>query len=172
MNAQAHNPWDLVDPAETLAQIIGRGRARPGTTLVAYVDIASQDVQRIRRLPTPTPYLGEVEEDEYWAMRALSDDLRGLAQEMAPIRTFDGNRWSRMTGVLVTVVCREGQPVSTDDEWQFWAAWRYSNHLTAAFEGEVYVVTPHGWTGTLSEQGGEAPALDSRHVLAAVPSDG
>ncbi|MCK0112546.1 hypothetical protein MWU75_10385 [Ornithinimicrobium sp. F0845] len=89
----------------------------------------------------------------------LESQMQAIATDLAPLRTFDGERWSEMDGGLVTVVCREGRVVSTADEHQFFPAWRYSNHMTAAFDGDIFAVTPHGWTGTLSEACGLVPAL-------------
>ncbi len=44
-------------------------------------------------------------------------------------------------------------------ESQYFFGWRYSNHLTAAFDGDVFVVTPTGWANLLGDWGGTSPAL-------------
>jgi hypothetical protein len=46
--------------------------------------------------------------------------------------------------LLITVVCRQGRVIDTITEHRWLHAWRYSNHLTRAVDGDVYVVTPYG----------------------------
>jgi hypothetical protein len=130
--------------------------ASPGNTLVAYVDRATLSVDSVRSFPTPRPVLRPSDEGQVFdpkSIHELNDLLRSIAQAIAPPRTWTGNGWSAMTGELVTVVCREGEPQITSTEAQFHWGWRYSNHLTAAFHGEVYAVTPHGWVELLGESG-------------------
>lgn len=169
MNTRSRNPWNREDAGVTLSAIVRRGRARAGCTLIACVDNESQDVREVRRIATPVPYRGDDDEEENRATSALRDELFDIAQEIGPQRTFDGARWSPMLGTLVTVVCREGRAVSTDVEWQYLPAWRYSNHFTAAFEGDIFVVTPHGWASTLSEASGHTPALGEIPALSLLP---
>ncbi|USQ79420.1 hypothetical protein NF556_17720 [Ornithinimicrobium faecis] len=169
MKTHNRNPWELQDTERTLSEIVRRGRARAGVTLIACIDNESQEVREVRKVMTPTPYRGDDDEDEYWAMDSLRGEVLAIAQEIAPERTRDGGHWSPMVGTFVTVVCREGRAVSTDVEWQFLPAWRYSNHFTAAFQGDIFVVTPHGWTSTLSEASGHEPALRSTPAVSLVP---
>ncbi|MGC3995538.1 MAG: DUF2695 domain-containing protein [Propionicimonas sp.] len=99
--------------------------------------------------------------------RWTSDALCAIAQSCAPARAWSGNRWSPITGDLVTVVCREGEAAITATEVQFHWGWRYSNHLTSAFESEVYAVTPHGWASLYGQLSGTDPALPPVLSLAA-----
>lgn len=39
------------------------------------------------------------------------------------------------------------------------AAWRYSNHLTNAFDGGVMLVTEHGWADFMTDYAGHSPAM-------------
>ena len=64
-----------------------------------------------------------------------------------------------MTSELITVVCRGGTTEITASEAQFFWGWRYSNHATEALDGDVYVVTPHGWANLSPKFAGTAPAL-------------
>ncbi len=64
-----------------------------------------------------------------------------------------------MTHVLVTVVCRNGRVIFTRREEFWFRAWRYANHFRGAFDGDIYVVTPHGWGGMIDRRGGYEPAL-------------
>ncbi len=66
-----------------------------------------------------------------------------------------------ITHVLVTVVCRQGRVTSTEHEGAWLMAWRRSNHLRGAFNGDVYAVTPHGWGGYLDHRAGYEPCLDA-----------
>jgi hypothetical protein len=69
---------------------------------------------------------------------------------------------SRDTGPrhsIMTIVARRGLAVwgTTEKEWLI--AWRYSNHLTNAFSGDLILVTEHGWTDFMSRLGGLEPRL-------------
>lgn len=94
--------------------------------------------------------------------------MRQIAQELAP--TPSPGHVGEITAELYTVVCREGRAVDALTEWLFMEAWRFSNHLTSAIAADVYVVTPHGWTGILDSRAGFEPRLASR-LLTAVPVD-
>jgi hypothetical protein len=39
------------------------------------------------------------------------------------------------------------------------SAWRYSNHLTNAFDGRMILVTEHGWTDFMTDTAGYSPAM-------------
>ncbi|AXH96046.1 hypothetical protein [Ornithinimicrobium avium] len=105
------------------------------------------------------PYRGSGETAAGHGMADLSDQLREIACDLAPERTFEGGRWCAMDGCRVTVVRRDGRDVSTADEHRFFPAWRCSGHLTVALHGDVFAVTPHGWTGTIEEWYGLLPSL-------------
>jgi hypothetical protein len=96
----------------------------------------------------------------------LSSVLCGLAESMVPPPTFEGRRWSPITHVLVTLVCRDGRVIDTVREHVWMHAWRRSNQLTSAIAGDVYAVTPHGWTGVMDERAGFTPR--TRPALQAV----
>lgn len=175
-------PWLLQDAPRLLTAILDAGGMEPGRTHVAYVGGQPQELRGVFTLKTPSPYgqdpLKSAGEDDAWvddevadefshhadadtrAMLALADRLCGIAEELAPPRTFEpGRGWSQIRGGLFTVVCRTGRVVSTAEETQFHSGWRYSNHGAAAIAGDVLVVTPHGWTSTLTEACGMEPAL-------------
>lgn len=153
-------PWLLDDAPRALATILELGGTTPGQTHVAYVSPDAEKVCGVVTFATPSPHGPEAVFDNDDARWALSARLHDIAQELVPRRTFEpGEGWSRMRGALFTVVCREGRVVSTAEEMQFHLSWRYSNHGTEAIDGDVLVVTPHGWTSTLTEQCGREPAL-------------
>jgi hypothetical protein len=76
-----------------------------------------------------------------------------------------------MSHVLITVVCRPGFVVPSAQEFDWLRAWRYSNHFRGAYDGDVFIVTPHGWTGTLDERAGFEPCLPGDiHLRLAPPA--
>ncbi len=152
----------IKDRQRVLADIMRRGSPSPGTTLIAYVDAETLSVEAIESLPTPEPVMyltdeGPAFDDHHVSW--LSDTLRDVAERLAPGRYWTGDGWSRMTGELVTVVCREGEASTTEEETQFWYGWRYSNHLTSAFHYEIFSLTPEGWEAPLQKCAATEPAL-------------
>ena len=99
--------------------------------------------------------------DPFEASERLCDVAVGLMSDHASTTTG----LSPATHLLVTVVCREGRVVDTMAEHRWLSAWRYSNHLTSAIQGDVYVVTPHGWTGVMDHRAGGHPRLRPRLAL-------
>lgn len=159
------------DRERVLTDILRQSPAVPGTTLIAHVDRATLAVLAVRAVPTPDP----VFDQSCFAckpIQQLSDLLRAVAQDSAPARTWTGHGWGDITGELITVVCREGEAAVTEVEMQFFWGWRYSNHHTAAFDGDVYVVTPQGWASLLGEWSGPLPALPASAATAdTIPAD-
>lgn len=152
------------DRSAVLTEILRRGNPAPGTTLIAHVDRASHAVLDVRSVPTPLPVIDASATFSSGTIARLSDLLRQVARELAPQRSWAGSGWSPVTGELVTVVCREGAPVVGPVEAQFYYGWRNSNHLTAALDGDVYVVTPRGWAGLFGAWAGPVPALPAAEV--------
>ncbi len=147
------------DRARVLTEIL-RGRlAVSGVTLIALIDRSTHDVLAVRSLPTPEPVLDADGDFDGEFRCRLSADLREVACDLAPRRRWTGAQWSAITSELVTVVCRGGTPEITATEAQFFWGWRFSNHLTEALDGDVYVVTPHGWANLSPEFSGASPAL-------------
>lgn len=147
------------DRERVLTEILSQGPAVPGTTLIAYVDRATLAVLVVRSLPTPDPVVDDESAFSNEAILRLSGALCTVAQDTVPRRTRRGNRWGPIVGELVTVVCREGDAAITPAEVQYFWGWRYSNHGTAALDGDVYVVTPQGWTALVGEWSGARPVL-------------
>lgn len=127
--------------------------------MIAHVERGSLAVVGVHELPTPTPLLDDEHNFGGAHVGQLSEVLCEVAHALVPERTWNGRRWGEMTGELVTVVCREGPASISPLELQYWWGWRYSNHLTQAFHGDVYVVTPEGWAAMLGEWRGRTPAL-------------
>lgn len=117
--------------------------------IVAAVELSTQQVTGAR-----TALVGELPE----RLRD-SDVAREVAAELVPGRWADGPEGHGMTHVLVTVVCRSGRPVFTAREDSWFRAWRYANHFRGAFDGDIYVATPHGWAGCMDHRAGYEPRL-------------
>lgn len=146
------------DRARVLTEIVGSELARCGSTLIAHVERSTHEVLAVRSIPTPEP-VGDGVAEPVGGLYPLSRRLCAVATDMVPRRQWTGDRWGPITGELLTVVCRDGDAAISAKEEQFFWGWRYSNHLTAAFHGDVYVVTPSGWAGLLGEWSGPTPAL-------------
>ncbi|MFT4225902.1 hypothetical protein [Micropruina sp.] len=147
------------DRIRVLTEILTHGPAVLGVTLVAHVDRATLAVLEVRSLPTLPAVIDQNDYFDDEAIHELSQVLHAVAIDCVPARTWDGVRNGPITGELITVVCRHGHPVITPTESQYFFGWRYSNHPTAAFHGDVFVVTPTGWANLLGDWGGTSPAL-------------
>lgn len=147
------------DRARVLTEILRHGPAVAGTTLIALVDRTTQAVLAVRSMPAPVPILDDESYFDEDQILQLSRALCALADETAPVRTWNGNRWGEITGEFITVVCREGPARMSPIEALLFYGWRYSNHNTAALHGDVYAVTPHGWANLSPEYSGALPAL-------------
>jgi hypothetical protein len=145
-----------------LSDILRLGGAVPGRTIVAYVDRTGLAVRATRGFATPDATL----DDELCfgdeAIHELSRALWEIATACAPAPSRERSRWGAITGDLITVVCRTGSAETTPAETQFHWGWRYSNHLTSAFNGEIYAVTPEGWASLYGQLSGTVPALPMR----------
>lgn len=142
---------EIDDPEATLRAIDSVCPLTLGRVLVACIDLESQGVEAVQTLP-------ELPDDgATWDQHSMSQRLCDTAESMAPERTSTAQGWSSMTHVLVTVVCREGRAVPARSEFRWLNAWRFSNQLTCAFNGDRYVVTPHGWTGVLDARADQEP---------------
>ena len=138
-----------------IGEALRRRRPRPGDVLVALVqagddpDQSLVDVVRVHRGELPKRL-------------EASELLRVQAEAMVGERPFVDGRWLPPRHDFVTIVCRSGRVVPGPEELFWLLAWRYSNHLTAAFNGDVYLVTEHGWTGCADKRAGFAPSLKPR----------
>lgn len=142
-----------------LTEILRQGGAVRGATLIGYVDRATHEVVAVRSIVTPDATLDDEACFSDAAIHELSGLLCEIAQDCVPARAGTPTRGSAITGDLITVVCRDGETAITPAETQFHWGWRYSNHLTSAFDGEVYAVTPQGWANLYGQMTGSAPAL-------------
>ncbi len=135
-------PWELTTPSEVLREALVGARARVGDVVVAHVALDTQRVTGTRTLqvptPSPCPEPGgarlQHQVDRRWG---LSELVRTAATQLAPEHVWRPDGRGGMTGVFVTLVCREGRVVDTMAEWQWLSAWRYANHFRDGFDGDV-----------------------------------
>lgn len=80
------------DRARVLTEILRRGRATRGTTLVGYVDRTSLEVLAVRSFSTPDAVLDDESCFSHEAVRELSDALCAIAEVCAPAQTRIGTR--------------------------------------------------------------------------------
>jgi hypothetical protein len=156
--------WEIKDPNSVLSQVIRMSEATAGDVVVARVDIDTQQVTGTRTLDVPpaprrSPDRLKDERRRGRHRMRLSALVRDVATELALQHDWQPDGRPGYTGVFVTVVCREGHVVDTEAEWRWLSAWRYSNHFRDGWDGDVYVVTPHGWTGVMDRRADLEPAL-------------
>lgn len=149
----------LVDRQRVLSDILDCGPAAAGTTLIGLVDRATRLLHVVHAIATPEPILGADSCFDSAQIRRLAGVLHDVAEAMAPQHVWTGSGWSVPTYEFITVVCRDGAAAISPTEVQFHYGWRFSNHFTEAFHGEVFVVTPRGWAALLGEWSAPQPAL-------------
>ena len=143
-------PWDVADPERTLTEILASVKPTSGDVLVAMLRAAEhQELVDATRIHTGPP----LDLDE------ARERLRRHARLMAADRPWEGPGWRVPEFLFITVVCRGGRVVPTASDYFWLTAWRYSNHLSNAFDGDVYLVTEHGWTGCIDTRAGFTPQL-------------
>ncbi len=152
-------PWHLTHPEQTLEEILRRSRAVIGDVVIARVDIDTQDVTGVRRLAGAVGPPDCASAPDLPRYLELSGRCREIARALGSDRAFVGSGWAIPTAVLVTLVCRQGRVVVTAREVEWLKAWRYANHVTDAFDGAVYAVTPHGWMAVGDPGFGVQPRL-------------
>lgn len=140
--------WDLVDPSDVLRQLDARIPLIPGRVVVGVLPVAPGGARLVTGAveihpPGPKP----AEDEARQRVSSVAEELAGPRMAGAP------------TQVFVTAVCRRGMVVDTSNEWFWFHAWWYANHVADAFLGEIYVVTEHGWTGILDRRAGYQPAV-------------
>lgn len=166
VEVMTRGPWELTDPAETLRQINAICPFRAGQAIVAAVQLSDQAVTGARVAIQERLSADDDLDREFDLHRELA---REIAQELVPDRWSVIKDRAGMSHVLVTVVCREGRVIPTLHEHEWMRAWHYANQFQGAYDGDVYVVTPHGWTGVLDRRAGYQPCLSDRPQLRLLP---
>ncbi len=153
------DPWEVRAPAAMIGDALSRANATEGDVLVVLLPIADVQAQDVLDVVT-------VHEADLPDRFEASELLREHAGRLVEPRAWTGDRWAPPQHLLVTVVCRTGRVVPGPAEGFWLMAWRYSNHLGDAHDGDVYLVTEHGWTGLVDQRAGFTPALPAapRHL--------
>lgn len=138
--------YEFRDPAALIDEVAHRVPLREGTAYVALVAHPSSDqrIVAIERLNAPAVL------DHYEDAR---DELYDTMQRLPIPDTFP------LTHATVTIVVRRGLCVLGPSEGHWLSAWRYSNHLTGSFTGDLILVTEHGWTDFMTGHADTSPAL-------------
>ncbi|WP_076263838.1 hypothetical protein [Intrasporangium flavum] len=145
-------PWNLKDPEQTLRDVAAICPFHLDDVIVAAVDLRTQAVTGAQVVTTtghPPDHPGD------------SELVREVAEALVPERWAASPEGHGITHVLITVLCRNGRVTFTAREAAWLSAWRYANHFRAAFDGDVYIVTPHGWGGSLDHRAGYEPRLET-----------
>ena len=59
----------------------------------------------------------------------------------------------------MTVVVRPGRVVFGPAEHRVLSAWRYANHCLPVMQGDLLLVTPHGWRAFFDDSCGATPVM-------------
>jgi hypothetical protein len=140
------NPYDVRDPAELIRQIAERVDLVEDTAWLALVHRPSttQKLLDVRALDLP----------------ALLDDGEDISESLRDAARTFGLGWRRhYEHALVTVVVRPGRCVFGPNELVWSLGWRYANHFEAAFDGDLILVTEHGWLDFMTKEAGFEPAM-------------
>jgi len=141
--------YDLRDPRELMVNIAAKHRLEEGLALLAVVADPSthQTVTLVERLPV------DCRIEHYMEVR----DLLYETMQRLPVPEFAGPDTRHM---VVTVLVRPGLTILGRHESQWLMAWRYCNHLKGAFDGDIVLVTEHGWAHWPSECGDLDPRME------------
>ncbi|GAA1904928.1 hypothetical protein [Lapillicoccus jejuensis] len=144
--------WELANPARTLAEVVRRTAPRPGDVVLALLRCRSGGA---RDLLDAAVVVRRGEHVGPWqAAERLAEHTARTAGTLPLVAGHEPVRH-----VFVTVVCREGRVVPGPAETVWKLAWLRAADVGAAMGGDIYVLTPHGWTGCLDTRAGHRPAL-------------
>jgi hypothetical protein len=144
--------WELRSPAGLVDEVADRVPLTAGSTYLALVHHPSTRQRIVALEPLALPAV-------------LPDSEPGMSSDVSQhlYDAMNGLGIPRRTGrtehLAVTVVVRRGLCVFGPNEHRWLMGWRYSNHLTAAFDGTLFLVTEHGWAEFSSDTAGHSPAL-------------
>jgi hypothetical protein len=139
-------PWDIRDPGQLITEIAAQIDLVEDSAWLALVHRPSTTQKLLEVRPADLPALLDDDED-------ISDQLREAAEAFAL-------GWRRhREHAIVTVVVRPGRCVLGPNELVWARGWRYANHFAAVFDGDLILVTEHGWFDWMSHEAGFTPAM-------------
>jgi hypothetical protein len=143
-------PSEFRDPGQLVADVMTTHPLAKGDVLLALVHDPSgdQDIVEVRSLAGAN----WADLDRYGRSRFLHDEARKL-----PVPDWTRGEGPRHS--IMTIVARRGFAVVGPDEAAWLIAWRYSNHTTHAYSGDLILITEHGWTDFMTGWGGSRPHL-------------
>lgn len=140
---ELRNAQELIDEIAATVPLID------GTVLLALVHQPAKQ-QKLLALKALSPLPADIDDGHRGRSDLLYDEVHKLA---IPPRSDDS------ASILVTVVVRTGINGWGEEEIRWATGWRYSNHNSEAFDGDIVVVTEHGWCSLWSETGAATPAM-------------
>ena len=142
----ALEPWDIKDPDQLIQSVAEQVPLTEDTAYVVLVrrPSTSQEIVEIRRLDLP-------------ALLDDDDDIRDELCEVA--RSFGIPHTRECLHAIITVVVRPGRCVIGPNEVVWLKGWRYSNHFVRTFDGDLILVTEHGWTDFSTRFAGHEPRM-------------
>jgi len=140
-------PWDVRDPSALLDEIAARHDMHAGLVVVGLVE----DPPRQQRLVDSTVAWDDRSPPE---REECSDLIRSAVGRLPVVPRAIPPRHA-----YTTVVCRGGRAIIGPAEAVWLYGWRYANHLQPVFQGDLLLVTDHGWCSFDDDSGGSAPRL-------------
>lgn len=133
-----------------MAAIASHCALTPGLALLGVVEdpAAEQRLTHLERLPVDSRL------EHYEQVR----DLLYETMQRLPVPDFAGPNTRHS---VLTVVVRPGFTVIGRHEKAWCLGWRYSNHGRGAWDGDLCVVTEHGWYELMSRWAGRSPAMQA-----------
>lgn len=151
--------WVLREPGRFLGELFTLLPCRPGV-VVALVRHASTDQQLLAAAPvTWLPFTGDPDDEPAREedASARSELVRRAATRLWGRRSM---RHKPRDFTFVSVSIRPGRVVPGAQEASLRRAWWFSNHLLPPLDGEIVLVTEHGWRASFGDVVGRYPALD------------
>jgi hypothetical protein len=142
-------PYELRDPQALLDELATTIDLTEGRVLLVLVHQPARE-QVVLAVDDLSPLPPDIDEE----FRGRSDLLYERVWRLPIPKRSDTS-----ASILVTVVVRSGTNGWGREEKRWAMAWRYSNHNSWAFDRDIIVVTPHGWSSLWSEEGGPRPAM-------------
>jgi hypothetical protein len=149
--------WDIKDPEQLIHDVAEQVTLTEDTAYVVLVRRPStrQEVVEIRKLDLP----------------ALLDDDDNISGELCDmVQSFGIPDTRECLHAVVTVIVRPGRCVIGPNEAVWFRGWRYSNHFARTFDGDLILVTEHGWTDMMTDFAGPEPRMASSRATGDVPA--
>jgi len=140
--------WDVRDPGRLLDEIVERHDLHAGLVVVGLVEDPPRQQQL---LGSTVAWDGLSPPDR--------DECRELIRSAVNRLPIQADWTLPPRHAFTTVVCRSGRAIIGPAEAVWLYGWRYANHLQPVFQGDLLLVTDHGWCSFDDDSGGSTPRL-------------